>query len=95
MLRGVQGLGAGTERSDSFGSQRSIDRDVFEFEGNDVDLFGEGLDGVEVVVVTDDFPVGDLPGGRFFVGRKNVDVIAETASGKGEHAAKLAAAKDA
>ena len=68
-------------------------RHVFELEGDHVHAFGEGADGVEVVVGGVDFDVGDLAGGRVVFGGERVDAVAEAPGGDGEHAAQLAAAQ--
>ena len=69
--------------------------DVFEFEGDDVDVGGEVADGVQIVVRGVDLDVGDLAGGGVFIGRKRVDAVAHAARRDGEHAAQLAAAEHA
>ncbi len=85
----------GPHRSHSLGSGGCGGGDVFEFERDHVHVGGEAADGVEIVVGRVDFHVGDLAGGRVFVGRERVDPIAHAAGGDGEHAAQLAAAQDA
>ena len=75
-----------------FGRRR---RHVLELEGDDVDGAGEGADGIEIVVRRVDFDVRHSSRRRVVVRGERVHAVAETARRHGEHAAQLAAAKDA
>src|SRR5207249_218201 len=75
-----------------FGRRR---RHVLELEGDDVDGAGEGADGIEIVVRRVDFDVRHLSRRRVVVRGERVHAVAEAARRHGEHAAQLAAAKDA
>lgn len=67
VLGGVEDAWAGAERGVLFGFFGGGDWDVFEFKRDNIDLFCEGLDGVEIVVVSDGFLAGDLAGGGVLV----------------------------
>ena len=79
-------LGDGPER---FGG------DVLELEGDDVNIAGKATSGVDIVVRSDHFDIGDLAGRGVEGGIESVNAVAHAPRGDGEHASELAAADNA
>ena len=74
---------------------RGIGRDVFKLERHGVDATGELSDGVEIVERRHRLPPGHVGQRGVVLGGEDVNPIAESGRGHGEHPAKLTAAEDA
>src|SRR2546423_426201 len=95
ILRGVQD---GTRRARLAFGRAPFDRlprNVFEFEGEKIETFGELADGRFVFISRGDLTVRELPCWRIFLRTENMNVITHPARGDRKHSAELAAAHQA
>ena len=78
-----------------FGGRHRERGDILELEGHDVDAARKLPNPIDIVVRGDDLDIGDLSCRRVVFRRERVHAIAQPSGGHREHAAELAAAKDA